>query len=508
MENSYSGFMEIVANLKGSLSKPRCLGIYCVTFIAFFFSLSQKTQAIPVFARQTGQSCVACHAGGQYPELTPYGRYFKLTGYTQGERQWVPVSVMFTGGAASTSNNDAGAGDGSTINQQNGRVESSAASAFIGGKILDNLGLFSQFTYNWAASSNNGGVNNQGHFSIDNTDLRYADHYAGTQSDIIWGASLNNNPGVTDVWNSSPAWAYPYTVPQGSRGTFGKGSPINTFLDSGSGALTTGYGAYAYLNKNFYVEADAYQSATGATSFLAYGTSNSNPNAPRTYLQGTNPYVRLAYTTEWGPHNIMVGALGMNAAKYGYNAAAGVMNSAGNPSGGPPDLGGGTVNYQDRGVDAQYQYLLNPHTVTAQLRYIKESIYNNTVGNGALIASGDPSAVNPVNKLNSVFAKVSYVYNATYGAALGYQNVTGTSDSGAYGSISSTNSFAISASNSPNTTAWIPSIWYQPIQYLRLGLQYTAFTKYMGGSSCYNDPSNCRKASDNNTTWIYAWIVY
>ena len=42
--------------------------------------------ALPLFNRQTGQNCVACHAGGQFPELTPYGRMFKMTGYTIGER--------------------------------------------------------------------------------------------------------------------------------------------------------------------------------------------------------------------------------------------------------------------------------------------------------------------------------------------------------------------------------------------------------------------------------------
>ena len=29
--------------------------------------LSTTAEAIPVFARQTGQNCVACHAGGQFP---------------------------------------------------------------------------------------------------------------------------------------------------------------------------------------------------------------------------------------------------------------------------------------------------------------------------------------------------------------------------------------------------------------------------------------------------------
>src|SRR5689334_2273479 len=53
----------------------------------------QAAHAIPTFNRQTGQNCVACHAGGQFPELTPYGRLFKLTGYTIGERT-MPLSVM------------------------------------------------------------------------------------------------------------------------------------------------------------------------------------------------------------------------------------------------------------------------------------------------------------------------------------------------------------------------------------------------------------------------------
>ena len=55
--------------------------------------LSLSAHALPLFARQTGQNCVACHAGGQFPELTPYGRLFKMTGYTIGERT-VPLSAM------------------------------------------------------------------------------------------------------------------------------------------------------------------------------------------------------------------------------------------------------------------------------------------------------------------------------------------------------------------------------------------------------------------------------
>lgn len=54
---------------------------------------SSPSYALPAFARQTGQNCLACHAGGQFPELTSYGRLFKLTGYTLGART-LPLSTM------------------------------------------------------------------------------------------------------------------------------------------------------------------------------------------------------------------------------------------------------------------------------------------------------------------------------------------------------------------------------------------------------------------------------
>jgi len=41
-----------------------------ITLIVYV-SVIDGAYALPVFARQTGQSLVACHAGGQFPELTP-----------------------------------------------------------------------------------------------------------------------------------------------------------------------------------------------------------------------------------------------------------------------------------------------------------------------------------------------------------------------------------------------------------------------------------------------------
>src|ERR1700674_4421465 len=49
-----------------------------ITVIGF----TQPAQALPSFARQTGQPCGTCHT--DFPGLTPFGRRFKLAGYTTG----------------------------------------------------------------------------------------------------------------------------------------------------------------------------------------------------------------------------------------------------------------------------------------------------------------------------------------------------------------------------------------------------------------------------------------
>src|SRR5215471_5068197 len=50
-------------------------------------------EALPSYARQTGQPCAACHTA--FPELTPFGRRFKLSGYTlDGGDSFLPFSGL------------------------------------------------------------------------------------------------------------------------------------------------------------------------------------------------------------------------------------------------------------------------------------------------------------------------------------------------------------------------------------------------------------------------------
>ena len=45
---------------------------------------SPSAEAMPSFSRQTGQACSTCHTQSFGPNLTPFGRDFKLSGYTMG----------------------------------------------------------------------------------------------------------------------------------------------------------------------------------------------------------------------------------------------------------------------------------------------------------------------------------------------------------------------------------------------------------------------------------------
>src|ERR1700680_5206504 len=55
-----------------------------VVVLAGFMTIgfAPPAQALPSFARQTGQPCGTCHTA--FPGLTPFGRRFKLLGYTTG----------------------------------------------------------------------------------------------------------------------------------------------------------------------------------------------------------------------------------------------------------------------------------------------------------------------------------------------------------------------------------------------------------------------------------------
>src|SRR6266581_1497989 len=153
-------------------------------------------EVIPSFTRQTGLACNVCHT--TFPQLTPFGRRFKLNGYTLTGLQVVeagdtakrslridmipPVSAMVMTSLSRTKTAQPGT--------QNGNVElPDQLSLFLGEEITPRIGTFLQFTYSGP----------DGSFGIDNFDVRYANQAKLAGKELIYGASLNNNPTVQDV---------------------------------------------------------------------------------------------------------------------------------------------------------------------------------------------------------------------------------------------------------------------------------------------------------------------
>ena len=468
---------------------------------ALFATLApMDAQALPAFARQTGQNCVSCHAGGQFPELTPYGRLFKLTGYTMGARA-LPLAVMGVIGAAKVADTRKSDDPGADF-QKNGQPVLSSASLFIAGKITDNLGLFSQISYdNYAMQDANG--NFHGHSGADNVDLRFADRFIDAKRDLIYGLSLNNNPSVTDPWNTAAAWMQYVPVADSlSSHQFTDASTPFPGFDAAATALA-GVNAYVYWNKTYYGELGFYGTAKGIVRPLSWGT----PTADLQYLKGFgNPYWRLAYTRELGAHNFMVGSTGMIA--HAYDAGSDISDSN--------NLG----SFRNLGIDAQYQYLLDPHTVTVQVAFMREKQAHSANALAAAetvffradgSAVGAPSASESDNVLR---AKASYVYQAKYGGSLAFFNKSGNTNTlnqssgyDASGAIDpSSTRVNGNLSGNPGTRGMTYEAFWTPLQNVRVGLQYTAYSKFNGASANYDGFG--RNASDNNTLYGYVWFAY
>jgi hypothetical protein len=440
------------------------------------FVLAPTTSfAVPAFARQVGMDCASCHTS--FPELTPFGREFKLNGYTLGERQTIPLAVMAEFGATNIGKQTT---NGQTYMVRQNDPQFDGLSVFFAGKITDYAGAFVQWTYeNLDHFRDDGSIGHHSH--ADNTDIRIAGHHDFLGENLIFGLDLNNSPTVQDVWNSTPAWGYPFN---GSK-LAGLGNPsgavnapsFGTQIDGGLAQTSVGLGGYFYWDRHLYGELSFYGTADKIFRPLSYGNWDNNPN--NSALAGRdNPYWRLAWNQDWGSNSLMVGTYGMQVNIY-------------------PDAtnrSGPTDQFTDFALDAQYQYLSDPHIVTLQTTYIHE--------NQKYDASYDPTcsglgSCNQNNHLNTFKAKASYLYDRKYGATLAYFQTTGSADAGLY---------ATNATGKPDNRGYIMELDYNPWTRVRVALQYTGYLKIDGANSNYDGTG--RKASDNNTLFLNTWFAF
>jgi hypothetical protein len=171
-----------------------------------FSAMKDVKRPPPSFARQTGQPCAMCHVGGFGPQLTEFGIDFKLGGYTlakNGDRPIPLAGMLMIGFTYTSKEQDPSMLDGHLLTgklEANDNLTLDQASLFFAGRLADHLGLFSQITYDGIAQQT----------AIDNVDLRgAATAKIGTHS-VVYGVSINNNPGVQDPFNTLPAWGCPW----------------------------------------------------------------------------------------------------------------------------------------------------------------------------------------------------------------------------------------------------------------------------------------------------------
>lgn len=418
------------------------LGAYALLF--------PPAHAVPAFASQTGQQCAACHVGGNWPALTPWGRFFKLSGYTAGQGafeggkfNFLPMGLW--GQIGATWVNDSAKASG-----PNGAVRPKEATVHLAGKITDFAGAFLEYTAHYGAGSSPAWTKGS-----DVMDLRAVHFFELGGHELLMGLNANAGPGMQDVWNTSWAWSFPF---YGSP--FAPGTAVNPIV-SQLANNATGIGAYAWLDRSLYAELSFYRTSLGAWRFMSWGNSPLGVT-----VDGYNPYWRLTYSMDLGPGNLMLGTLGMHTEVY-PNALA--------PS-------GPTNQYTDLGFDAQYQYLTEVHKLTVRASYLHEKRSWNASFPAGSVSERDGH----VSQLN---LNAAYWRGNQWGLTAGYITSRGSSDALLYGATTP----------SPNSNNWVLEFDYMLTQNIKLMAQYNAFTKFNGVSS---------GASDNNSLFLNAFIAY
>ncbi len=444
----------------------------CLALVALCF-LSSSLHAVPSYARQTGLSCIACHT--EFPILTEFGRNFKLNGYTMsvGETKLPPLAVMVLPSFTQTQKGQEG-GAGPHFGR-NSNLAISQASLFYAGRLLgpyaedifpncpalsstlNKIGVFFQATYD--------GVGRQ--FLWDNAEIRYADHGTLLEKPVTYGFYVNNNPTLQDPWNTIPAWTYPFT----SSGLAASPSAA-TLIEGGLSQQVVGVGAYLFVNNSVYVDIAGYHTLdTGFQRAMGVSTDGENN------VSGVAPYWRLAYTRANGNQSFEVGLFGLAASFY-----PGRVNSAGED------------HLIDQGFDAQYQTSFGKNDITALFSTIYE--WQDWHASEQL---GNTSNKN--DHLWSSRLAVDYLYDKTYGGAVGYFLVDGSDDAALNGDSANgsplSDGLVFQINYLPLNKAGGPSFWEK--SNVKFSVQYVLYNRFNGSS---------KGASDNNTLYLESWIAF
>ena len=427
--------------------------------------LSRPAVAVPSFAEQTGLACSACHVGGFGPQLTAFGRGFKLDGYTlKAKKFYVPVAAMAIGSYTHTRADQVPPPDPSL--KPNDNFTFDQGSLFLGGSLGQHVGGLAQVTYNGISK----------HWSWDNLDLRVVNKGKLFGHDATYGIDINNNPTAQDAWNTTPAWGWPYT-----GGAVAQTPGAAALIDGGLAQGVIGTSAYAWVDHHVYVEAGGYSTpAAGTLQWLGSDPIGAGD------IKGLAPYGRVVWQQDLGKGTFHIGAFALKAAiNPGRDRTTGL-----------------TDHYTDVGVDSSF-ILPRPNgdTFMVQGRYTHES--QNLAATCSLNAMPVDCAKTSLNELK---ADVSYYFRGKVGLTLSAFTVTGP-----------TNPFLYSGPFArPDSNGVMGQIDYTPwgsgngplgpYANVRFGVQYTAYGQFNGTHTNYDGSG--ANAADNNSLRLFTWVAF
>jgi hypothetical protein len=432
------------------------------SLITLLVVCSQRADAVPSFSRQTGLGCTVCH--NNPPELTAFGRLFKLNGYTMTDlkpdstigdhkdlkiNKYIPFSAMFL--------LDDTFSQKKQPDTQNGSVEfPQAFSIFLAGMMAPHFGGMIQATYSHQSD----------HFGLDNTDLRYANHATLGRKDLLYGITLNNNPTVEDVWNSTPAWGFPWISADSSP----KAAAV-PIIAGGLAQDVAGVGAYALWNNHLYGNLSLYRSEHAGGSQPNAGTGFGNN------ISGAAPYWRFAWQQSWGLNYLEVGTYGIYVSST-PNAVSGLDD-----------------RFFDPALDLQYERPFGNDALTVHSTYIHErsNLHATFDAGGSAFAR---------HHLDTFKLDGTYHIHGRYTTTLGGFKTTGNVDPVFFAA----NAISGSANGSPDSTGYTAQFAFWPMQNIDISIAYTGYTKFNGGTTNYDGSG--RNASDNNTTYLALWLNF
>jgi hypothetical protein len=425
--------------------------------ILVLIASSRPAGAVPSFAAQTGQPCAACHVGAFGPQLTPFGRDFKLYGYTATNgKPWTPPIAM-TLQTSFTHTRDPQPGGAARWFAPNDNPALDQSSLYYAGRIDAHTGAFVELMYDGVARLLQPG----------NIDVRHVRDFTLFNIDAVGGITLNNAPSVQDLWNSTPVWGFPY-----NRSPLAPTPGQAVLSDGALSQRMAGLGLYAMWSELLYTEITAYRG-------LGHDVLNATKVVPVTGAPGVDgfvPYWRVAVQKDLQRHFFQVGTYGLNANIFpGGNQSAGTADS-----------------YNDVAADATYQFIVNPKSVVSDMLSAHAVMIHEDQSLGA---SSRLLGTNGANTLDTFRADASYSFGATVTPTLQYFRTSGTADAVQFNT----------ANGRPNSSGVVAEVAYvpwgkpdSPIQFLnlRLAVQYIAYTEFDGTT---------HGASANNTLYLSLW---